>query len=569
VVVELADEEGYLAAPVNRGELYSVDATGRGGRLVFGYRVGPPETSHIRRGEPDLAWGHVIDTLHHDGRHVLVEARSMREVGDRVVRLYKLDAYSGVKTFVTQSPAPETEFFADENGEPRVAYGFDKNVKMRFYHRDGTAGWRELGNMKGFTAASLPVGFVARDRTIRIVEPLEGGFGLLSVAIDSGERRLLARTDLVPPRTIIEDHANRNLIAVEREPDLPGYEFVDPDHPVSRALQHLQASHPDEYVRLVARTEDDRQAVVLVFSDRDPGRYLVLDVESRAARPIAEVRPWIDPRAMSRTTPLHLAASDGFRIHGYLTSPREPRLGVPPPLVVFLHGGPHSVRDTWGFDPEVQLLATAGYAVLQVNFRGSGGYGLAYQEAGYRKWGDRVVQDVVDATRHATGAGLADPRRICTYGGSFGAYAALQAAVLAPDLYRCAVGDAGIYDLTRVAGIADIAESSLASGFISTAVGNDPAMLRRASPTHNVDRIRARVFLVHGKRDRRAPIEQAEGLRQALEARGEPVEWLVEPNEGHGFYDEGARERMFARLLAFLERSIGAERPEPARPSSP
>jgi dipeptidyl aminopeptidase/acylaminoacyl peptidase len=566
VVVELADEEGYLSIPVSRGELYAVDVNGRGGRLVFGYRAGEASVaSRIRHGEPEQAWGRVIDTAQHDGRRVLVAATSMREVGDRAVRLYQLDVYNGVKTFVTQSPMPEAEFLTDEDGQPRIAFGFDAGVRLRFFHRGDRPGWRELGKVKGFSRDSLPVGFVARDRTVLVVEAVPDGFGLFAVSIDGGERRLVARTDVAPPRTVVLDHATRRVVAVEHEPDLPVYQFVEPDHPLSRALRRLQAAHPEDHVRLVARTDDDRKAVVLVYGDRNPGQYLVLDVGSMQVQPAAEVRPWIRPEEMSRTSAFHMVAGDGFRIHGYLTSPRTASRGTPPPLVVLLHGGPHSARDTWGFDPEVQLLASDGYAVLQVNYRGSGGYGLAYQEAGYRRWGDRMVQDVVDATRRAIALGQADPGRICVYGSSFGAYAALQATVLAPDLFRCAVGDAGVYDLGRVSSIEGIAESELGRGFMSAALGDDPVALRAASPALNADAIRARVLLIHGEQDRRAPIEQAERMRDALLARGMPAEWLVEPREGHGFYDEGARVRMYAALLRFLEESTGPQQPAGAK----
>jgi dipeptidyl aminopeptidase/acylaminoacyl peptidase len=568
VVVELADDDGYLAVPVSRGELYAVNVDGHGGRMVFGYRAGMPrEATHIRRGEPEKAWGQVIGPLRGDDRRVLIAARSMQEVGDRPVRLYKLDVYTGVKTFVTESPIPETEFLTDENGEPRVAFGFDEKVRMRFFLRDPPAGWRELTRTGGFGRHAVPAGFVARDRTLLVTEPLGDGFGLWAVPVDGGERTLLATTGPAPPRTVVEDHLTQRVIAVEHEPDLPVYEYLDPDHPVCRALRRLQAAHPGEHVRLVARTDDDRKLVALVFGDRDPGRYLVVDAEAMTARPVAEVRPWIRPEEMSRTVPFHMEASDGFRLHAYLTSPREPSRGTPPPLVVLLHGGPHATRDTWGFEPEVQLLASRGYAVLQVNFRGSGGYGMAYLEAGYRKWGSRILQDVVDATRRTAALGLADAARICIYGASFGGYAALEATVVAPDLFRCAVGDAGIYDLTRLASIGSIAESDFGRAFVSAAVGDDPEALRSASPVHNAARIEARVFLIHGEKDRRAPIEQAEALREALEARGRPVEWMVEPNEAHGYYAEAARERMYGRILDFLGRSLGPGR-EPPHPET-
>ncbi len=241
-----------------------------------------------------------------------------------------------------------------------------------------------------------------------------------------------------------------------------------------------------------------------------------------------------------------------MRIHGYVTVPRGLAPGSAPPLVVLPHGGPHGVRDRWRFDPEVQMLASEGFAVLQVNFRGSGGYGEAYEEAGYRHWGDRVVQDVVEATRFAIRKGFGDPKRICIYGGSFGAYAALQGAILAPDIFRCAVGYAGIYDLTLLTDSDFAISSRLGRAYIRKVVGEDDAALRAASPALNAEKIKARVLIVHGKKDPRAPFEHAQHLRAALEKSGNPPEWLVEKIEGHGFYDDEAREHMYTRVVRFL-----------------
>ena len=261
---------------------------------------------------------------------------------------------------------------------------------------------------------------------------------------------------------------------------------------------------------------------------------------------------------MAEMSAFHIAASDGFRIHGYVTLPRAKGAG-PPPLVVLPHGGPHGVRDPWGFDPEVQLLASEGFAVLQVNYRGSAGYGDAYEEAGYRRWGDRVVQDVVDATRWALRKGYGDPARVCAFGGSFGAYAALQGAILAPDLFRCAVGYAGIYDLGLLVeprGRRRDAASAAATCAPRSASTRRRSARRRRSTTP--DRLVARVLLVHGKQDERAPFAHAERMRDALAAAGRPPEWLVEPLEAHGFHDEAARERMYARVVAFLKESTAA-----------
>jgi dipeptidyl aminopeptidase/acylaminoacyl peptidase len=296
-----------------------------------------------------------------------------------------------------------------------------------------------------------------------------------------------------------------------------------------------------------------------VYSDRDPGRFLLADVATMSAEPIAESRPWVKPDSMAEMSAFHIPASDGFRIHGYITLPPNAQTGTPPPLVVLPHGGPHQVRDRWGFDPEVQLLAQEGFSVLQVNYRGSAGYGTAYQEAGYRKWGDRVIQDIVDATRFAVRKGFGDPKRICIYGASFGAYAAVQGAILAPDLFRCAAGYAGIYDLGLLSKTGDIRLRRLGRGYLRTAVGDEKTALEQASPARHADRIGAPIFLIHGKRDERAPVEHAEALRDALTAKGKPPQWLVESKEGHGFYDEGARTRMYERLLTFFKENTRTE----------
>ncbi|MCA1826509.1 MAG: alpha/beta hydrolase family protein [Myxococcales bacterium] len=554
LVIELVDSVGYLAAPVSRGEIFAVDANGRGARLIFGYRAGEAQVgSHIRRAESDAAWGFVVSPLRNDPSHVLIEETSMREVSDRVAEIYKLDVYTGVKTRVARSPLAHAQFFTDENGELRIAAGNDDAARPKYFYFDGA--WRELDSIRGFSSSSRPLAFVARDRVLYVSEPVQDGFAVYAVSIDTGERKLVLKTQIAPVEDLVRDATGR-VVAAEYEPDLPAWEFVDRSHPLSRVLQGMLAAYPNEHVEIVNTTDDDRKALVRVYSDRDPGRFLLVDVATMSAEPIADARPWVKPDSMAEMSAFHIPASDGFRIHGYITTPPGAQPGKPPPLIVLPHGGPHGVRDYWRFDPQVQLLAHEGYAVLQVNYRGSGGYGEAYQEAGYRKWGDRVVQDIIDATRFVVRKGYADPARICIFGGSFGAYAAIEGSIRAPDLYKCAVGYSGIYDLALLSKAGDIRLERQGRAYLSAAVGQDEAALQKASPVYHADQIAARVFLIHGRKDERAPFEHAEALRDALAARSRPPEWLVEPKEGHGFYDEAARERMYQRLLEFFKKSL-------------
>jgi len=260
---------------------------------------------------------------------------------------------------------------------------------------------------------------------------------------------------------------------------------------------------------------------------------------------------------MAAMQPISFKARDGLTIHGYLTLP----LGghKPLPLVVNPHGGPFGIRDYWQFDPETEFLAYHGYAVLQVNYRGSGGYGAAFQNAGYYQWGGTMQDDLTDATQWAIKQGIADPKRICIYGGSYGGYAALEAVVKAPDLYKCAIGYAGVYDLVMLHDRGgEMYYSSHGMGaYLSNTLGDNMAALRAASPVDHVNRIKAALFLAHGGADETVPIDQANEMRSALDKAGKKYEWLYYPNEGHGYF-KLAHRVVFTTNAGILNHNIGS-----------
>jgi dipeptidyl aminopeptidase/acylaminoacyl peptidase len=227
------------------------------------------------------------------------------------------------------------------------------------------------------------------------------------------------------------------------------------------------------------------------------------------------------------------------------------------PMVLLPHGGPHDVADEWFFDPDAQFLASRGYAVLQVNFRGSNGRGLSFRHAGYRQWGGKIQDDLVDGVRWAIGQGEVDAKRICVYGASFGGYSALMLAAREPGMFRCAVGYAGVYDLNQMASTGEAKASKRLRATLARTIGTDKAELDRYSPAMQAERITIPVLLVHGGKDKRAPLAQAEAMRAALVKAGHPPEWLVAPNEGHGFYDTRNVTEFYQRLEAFLARHLG------------
>jgi dipeptidyl aminopeptidase/acylaminoacyl peptidase len=246
-------------------------------------------------------------------------------------------------------------------------------------------------------------------------------------------------------------------------------------------------------------------------------------------------------------------------LYGYLTLPPPVREGNQLPLVLMPHGGPHGPRDYWGFDPYVQVLATHGFAVLQVNFRGSGGYGPHFEKLGFREWPGNMQNDLTDSVAWAVKEGIADPRRICIYGWSYGGYAALMSAVKEPDLYACSVPAAGVYDLDIQYEESDFTRyTTWGKKYLDRVIGPTEADRRTASPISYLDKLKTPLFIVHGEADERVPVENARELKAALEKRGTKFEYMEKKHEGHGFFKEENRTAFFIALLDFLDRHIGA-----------
>jgi dipeptidyl aminopeptidase/acylaminoacyl peptidase len=255
--------------------------------------------------------------------------------------------------------------------------------------------------------------------------------------------------------------------------------------------------------------------------------------------------------------PIALTARDGLALHGYLTFPPgldRRRL----PMVVNVHGGPHA-RDTWGFDPEAQWLANRGYACLQVNFRGSTGYGKRFLNAGDKEWGGKMHDDLVDAVRWAVDAGIADPKRVAIYGASYGGYAALVGATFTPDLFCCAVDVVGPSNLiTMIRTIPPYWSTFIA--IEHRRVGNpdtEAEFLTSRSPLFRVDQIKVPILIAHGANDPRVKQAESEQIVEAMKRKGIPYEYLLFPDEGHGFAKPENRLRFYAAAERFLARHLG------------
>jgi dipeptidyl aminopeptidase/acylaminoacyl peptidase len=296
-------------------------------------------------------------------------------------------------------------------------------------------------------------------------------------------------------------------------------------------------------------TKDEKKVLFLAYSDRNPGAYYMFDRTTNTPSLLFKTREWIDPAQMSPTMPIEFTNRAGDRLFGFLTIPK----GKPGahPLVVVPHGGPYGISDTWAFDNDTQFLASLGYAVLRVNYRGSGSRGQVFKESGYKQWGTGIQDDIADGVKYVIGQGLADAKKVCIYGASFGGYSAMMNPIRNPGMYKCAIGYAGVYDLKAL--YEDKDGSKQGRAFFGRTMGD--TMLQAAqSPVAQVAKLDVPMLLIHGKSDYTAPFEQFRLAESALAHQGKTYETLVKADEGHGFYKPADQEEAYNRMKAFLQK---------------
>ena len=377
---------------------------------------------------------------------------------------------------------------------------------------------------------------------------------LLEMSLDGKSVKTLAEDEdsdlagaLVHPR-------DYHVEAAAFEADRVRWQVLDP----SLAADFKAFESLDGDVTIVSRDDADAVWYLLVNRpDRSPS-FWRWDREARKAKFLFAARPKLDGYDLAPMTPVSFAARDGLKVRAYLTVPvGRPARGLP--LVVLVHGGPW-VRDRWGFQPEAQWLADLGFACLQVNYRGSTGFGKRFLHAGDREWGAKMQDDLTDAVKWAVASGAADPKRVAIYGGSYGGYAALAGAAFTPGLYRCAVdvvGPSNLITLNRsippywepMKRVFDLRVGD---------VDKEPEFLQSRSPLFHADRIEIPLLIAQGANDPRVKVAESEQIVSVLRAKGKPVEYLLFPDEGHGFAKPANRLKFYAAAEEFLSRHLAS-----------
>lgn len=570
IVAELAHRDGPFDTLGRTGELVAFNYDGSDYTYLFGYRGEVDHLgSRLYKNKQDIGYASVVDPLIDDPKHLLISVKSFLKDSDNdAAVVYELDARNGRKTRVDTAPdIGNASFVFDADGKPRYVAISDATLAAPrvFSKARGEKEWTRYAAPATNPNAHIQPLEISRDG--RFVYLLSNEFGptycLVRHELATDERKKLACNDTANITDVVYAFdGSRMPIAAASEPGKAELTILDPARDDAKLVKVLQSAFPGRLALPVSTTRDGKTLLVYVYSDRNPGDYYLFDTQKRSASFVLGLYDWIDPDQLGERRPIELKARDGLTLHGYLTIPKGAKLSKLP-LVVMPHGGPYQVRDGWAFDAEPQLLANQGYAVLQINFRGSGGYGDAFLAAGNKGWATKMIDDITDAVRWSIDQNYVDANRICIYGASYGGYAAVMSAVREPDLYRCVVTFAGIYDLRRFKQGTDFTSLSSGRAYFEQSIGESDDVLKAWSPLTYLDNLKAPVFIVHGENDRRVPFDQAEALRAALKARGARLEWMSKPGEGHGFFRMANVQEFQSRLVAFLNANIGAAAAKP------
>jgi dipeptidyl aminopeptidase/acylaminoacyl peptidase len=564
VMFSIAERQLGMAQPSPTGELLAVDVDGKRQKFIYGYRAGEKQTGTLMKArEASYATPVLISPLLSDPDNVLIAEHPWRLMGsywvydrDAKPRITLLNTYTGKKRDQGRAPLANASVLADHNDQVRFAIGQNEEQKLVVSWKPDPKGEWLAFELAGFRDESVvPRQFAEDNQSIYFTGVREGESleALYLLNLDSKQVTKLHGFESTDVSSLISDLSGKKIVGVRSNAAKPAVHWLNLEDRAARINAALHKAFPNQAVHIVTATQDGRLAIVFVTSDVNPGEYYYFDTQSMKADFLRPAKPWIDAKTMRPKEPFQMQARDGTVLNGYLTRPTGEG---PYAMVVLPHGGPHGVRDTWYFDWEVQLLASRGYAVLQVNFRGSGGYGVDFETAGFREWGGKMQDDITDATQWAIRNGHAAKNKICIYGASYGGYAALMGAVREPTLYQCAIGFAGVYDLELMLSSADIPRSKSGRAYLSKALGEDRQQLRSRSPIHHAQAISVPVLLIHGKEDWRADFEHAKNMKAALETSKKSFEWMVLSREGHGVYDEASRREMYERILGFLDKHL-------------
>lgn len=498
----------------------------------------------------------IIDDLENIPNEVIVGLNKRNPV---VFDPYRLNIETGELTMLAENPGTIQSWITDHEGKLRLATAIVDGVNASILYRDTEAEEFRTVITTNFKESVSPAFFTFDNKAIFAISNL----GRDKSAVVIFDPATGTETDILYENNEYDvsslHYSRKRMVLTSASFTSWKRERHFFDDETASIFGRLNRDLGDYEFGLSSSTRAEDKYIVRTYSDRSLGSYYIYDKNTDELTKISDISPWLDENEMANMEPIKYNSRDGLTIHGYLTLPKGHTMEKARnlPVVVNPHGGPWA-RDTWGFNPEIQFLANRGFAILQVNFRGSTGYGRAFWESSFKQWGKTMQDDITDGVNWLINKGIADKDRIAIYGASYGGYATLAGLAFTPELYAAGVDYVGVSNLfTFMNTIPPYWKPML--DMLYEMVGDpvkDSLLMREASPVFHADKIVAPLFVAQGKNDPRVNVDESDQMVEALRARGVEVEYMVKDNEGHGFRNEENRFDFYRSMEKFLQEHL-------------
>lgn len=537
--------------------IFSVNKDGSKSRALIA-----PAEAQVRSGRFVVRAAQVVSRLEEEDDYVLI-AYNKRNV--RFFDLYRLNVYTGRMSPYEQAPGVQTGFILDQDDKVRMRT-LNSGLRVKTEYRNPeTEEWELIQDVRFDDPQWVPTNIAYDGKTAYVSSTItpEGEerdkAGVYTYDLES--KKLM---DLVfeHPKAdvggVTFSRKTKQLAAIGHYYMKPGVEYFDDTW--RERQKTLDEAFPDTVNTITSLTKEEDKAIIVSTSSTHPATYFLWDFNTNRLESLTPdtSRPWLSANDMSEMKPLTITARDGLELPAYLTLPKG-KEAKDLPMVMLPHGGPWA-RDTWGWRPDVQFLASRGYAVLQVNFRGSTGFGRSHVMASYREWGKAMQDDITDSVNWAVEEGIVDADRVCIYGGSYGGYATMAGLTFTPDLYKCGINYVGVTSIPLLFTTAPEAWGDLAP--MAVMVGDpkqDKEALEATSPVNHIEAIKAPLLMAYGRQDPRVVLDHATKAEKELKKYNKDYKLIIKDKEGHGFRKLENQVEFYTEMENFLAEHIGAK----------
>ena len=495
----------------------------------------------------------ITDDLEDDPNFMLV---ALNKRNPQIHDVYRLNVNNGDMDMIAENPGNISGWGTDHDGKLRIATTSDGVNTSLLYRENEDDDFKSILTTN-FKESVSPLFFTFDNKELYVSSNRgRDKSAIFKFDLETAkEGELIFEHDEVDVYGLMSSKKRKVITGVSYTTDKRQIHFFD------KWRENLQSTLESQLkgveVAISGLSKDETKAIVVTYSDRSRGTYYYYDIENDNLTKLADLSPWLYEDDMAFMKPIKYKSRDGLTIPGYLTLPLDYKKGEKLPVVINPHGGPWA-RDNWGFNPEIQFLANRGYAVLQMNFRGSVGYGREFWEISFKQWGKTMQDDITDGVNWLIEEGIADPDRIAIYGASYGGYATLAGLTFTPDIYACGV------DYVGVSNIFTLLETlppywELGRQMMYEMIGNpetEKELLEAASPLFHIDKIKAPLLVAQGANDPRVKQAESDQIVDALKAKGIDVPYILKEDEGHGFYNEENQFDFYQEMEKFLDKHL-------------